>query len=75
VLRVNAREHLAIYALATLANFLLSIPQYLAIRTALELGINANGTTASLIAQYGSSTASFSTFSGRVSSFKESWQF
>jgi hypothetical protein len=56
LLRVNAREHLAIYALATLANFLLSVPQYLAVNTALELAINPNGTTASLIIQYGSST-------------------
>jgi len=55
-LRVNAREHLAIYALASLTSFLLSVPQYLAVNTALELGINPNGTTASLIAQYGSST-------------------
>ena len=55
-MRVNAREHLATYALATLANFLLSVPQYLAVNTTLELGINPNGTTASLIAQYGSST-------------------
>jgi len=55
-LRVNAREHLAIYALVSLANFLLSVPQYLAVNTALELGINPNGTTASLITQYGSST-------------------
>ncbi len=62
MLRVNAREHLAIYALATLANFLLSIPQYLAVRTALELGINPNGTTASLITQYGSSTGLFLDF-------------
>jgi hypothetical protein len=62
VLRVNAREHLAIYALATLANFLLSIPQYLAVRTALELGINPNGTTASLTTQYGSSTGLFLDF-------------
>jgi hypothetical protein len=56
LVRVNAREHLAIYALATLANFLLSIPQYLAVNTALELGINPNGTTATLVGQYGSST-------------------
>ncbi|TMI15093.1 hypothetical protein E6H35_03130 [Candidatus Bathyarchaeota archaeon] len=55
-MRVNAREHLAIYALVSLANFLLSVPQYLAVNTALELGINPNGTTASLITQYGSST-------------------
>jgi hypothetical protein len=56
LLRVNSREHLAIYALASLANFLLSVPQYLAVNTALELGINPTGMTASLIAQYGSST-------------------
>jgi len=62
VLRVNAREHLATYALATLANFLLSIPQYLAVNSALELGINPNGTTASLITQYGSSTGLFLDF-------------
>ena len=55
-MRVNAREHLAIYALATLANLLLSVPQYFAVNTALELGINPNGTTAGLITQYGSST-------------------
>jgi hypothetical protein len=54
-LNVNAREHLAIYALATFANFLLSVPQYLAVNTALDLGVNPKGTTASLIAQYGSS--------------------
>jgi len=56
-LRVNAREHLAIYALATLANFLLSVPQYLAVNTALELGINPNGTTAGLTSRYGTSTS------------------
>jgi hypothetical protein len=55
LLRVNAREHLAIYILSTLANAMLSIPQYLAVNTALELGINPKGSTASLISQYGSS--------------------
>ena len=55
LLKVNSREHLAIYALAALANLLLSIPQYLAINTALELAANPKGATASLIAQYGSS--------------------
>jgi hypothetical protein len=55
-LRINSREHLAIYALASLANVLLSIPQYLAVKTALELGINPKGSTASLINQYGSGT-------------------
>src|SRR6266446_8009886 len=56
LLRSNGREHLAIYSLATLANFLLSVPQYIAVSTALELGVNPKGATASLIAQYGSST-------------------
>jgi len=56
LLRINAREHLTIYALASLANVLLSIPQYLAVNTALELSINPKGSTASLINQYGSST-------------------
>ena len=55
LLKVNSREHLAIYALAALANLLLSIPQYLVINTALELAVNPKGATASLIAQYGSS--------------------
>ena len=54
LLKVNAREHLAIYALASLANFLLSVPQYLAVSAALELAVNPKGTTASLIAEYGS---------------------
>jgi len=64
-LRINAREHLAIYILATLANFLLSVPQYLAVNTApaLELGINPKGSTANLITQYGSSTGLFLDFS------------
>ena len=61
-MRINAREHIAIYILATLANFLLSVPQYLAVNTALELAINPKGSTASLIAQYGSSTGLFLDF-------------
>src|SRR3989475_9462376 len=56
LLRSHGREHLAIYSLATLANFFLSVPQYIAVNTALELGVIPKGTTASLIAQYGSST-------------------
>jgi hypothetical protein len=55
LLGANAREHRAIYVLSTLANFLLSVPQYLAVNAALELAVNPKGTTASLIAQYGSS--------------------
>src|SRR5438309_12115610 len=54
--RSNDREHLAIYSLATLANFLLSVPQYIAVNTAFELAIIPKGTTMSLIAHYGSST-------------------
>ena len=61
-MRINAREHLAIYILATLANFFLSVPQYLAVNTALELGINPKGSTAVLVAQYGSSTGLFLDF-------------
>src|SRR5881409_135312 len=56
LLRSHGREHLAIYSLATLANFFLSVPQYIAVNTALELAVIPKGTTASLIAQYGSST-------------------
>jgi hypothetical protein len=56
LLRINAREHLTIYALASLANVFLSVPQYLAVSTALRLGINPKGTTETLINQYGSST-------------------
>jgi hypothetical protein len=62
LLRINAREHIAVYVLATLANFLLSVPQYLVVNTALELGITPKGSTASLIAQYGSSTGLFLDF-------------
>ena len=62
LLRINAREHLAIYILATLANFFLSVPQYLAVNTALELGINPKELTAVLVAQYGSSTGLFLDF-------------
>ena len=62
LLRINAREHIAIYILATLANFLLSIPQYQAVYAALGLAINPKGSTASLIAQYGSSTGLFLDF-------------
>ena len=56
LLRSNGREHLAIYSLATLANFLLLVPQYIAVNIALELAVIPKGTTASLIAQYGSRT-------------------
>jgi hypothetical protein len=56
LLRVNAREHLVVYAFATLANFLISVPQYLTVNSALQLAINPRGSTASLIYQYGSST-------------------
>ncbi len=63
-LKVNLREHLAVYVLATVANFLISIPQYLALNNALQLGINPKGSTESLIAQYGSSTGLLLDFLG-----------
>jgi hypothetical protein len=62
MLRVNAREHLALYFLATLANLLLSVPQYLAVSTAFEIGISPKGSAASLITEYGSSTGLFLDF-------------
>ena len=43
------------YVLASTANVLLSIPQYLALNTALELSVHQLGVTGSLTAQYGSS--------------------
>jgi hypothetical protein len=62
LLRINAREHISIYILATLANLLLSVPQYLAVNVALELGMNPIRSTASSVAQYGSSTLLFLDF-------------
>ena len=61
-MRTNAREHIAIYILATLANILLSVPQYLTVNTAIALGINPKGSTADLVAQYGSGTGLFLDF-------------
>jgi hypothetical protein len=62
LLRINAREHIATYFLATLANFLISVPQYFAVKAALEQGISPKGSTASLVAQYGSGTGLFLDF-------------
>ncbi len=56
VLRVNPREHLAVYTLATLANILISIPQYLSLNNALQLGVSLRGATGVPITAYGSST-------------------
>jgi hypothetical protein len=55
-LGANAQEHLAVYFVATLANLLLSVPQYQAVNKALDLGIRPGGMTGSLISQYGSTT-------------------
>jgi hypothetical protein len=55
-LGVNAQEHLAVYSVATIANILLSVPQFQAVNEALDLGIRPAGTTRSLVSQYGSTT-------------------
>jgi hypothetical protein len=55
-LGLKAQEHLAIYFVATLANLLLSVPQFQALNEALVLGIRPAGTTRSLISQYESTT-------------------
>ena len=54
MLAVNKREHLALYSLASLANLLLSVPQFQAVSNSLQLGIHVKGITGKLIAQYGS---------------------
>ncbi|HEX4919687.1 MAG TPA: hypothetical protein VFV92_03000 [Candidatus Bathyarchaeia archaeon] len=51
--RFNAREHASIYALATLANVFLSVPEYLAVRQAVSYYVPIDASTARLISQYG----------------------
>jgi hypothetical protein len=55
-LGVNVREHLSVYSVATLANLLLSVPQFQAVNKALDLGIRPAGMTGALVSQYGSTT-------------------
>ena len=51
--RFNRREHAAVYGLASLSNLLLSIPEYLAVRTAAESFLPLQGISADLISTYG----------------------
>lgn len=53
VARLNPGEHATIYILATVANLLLSIPEYLAVRTAVISNIPVDGSAAGLISSYG----------------------
>lgn len=56
ILGVNTRDHFTVYGLASLANLILSVPQYQAVNSALDLGFHPKGTTGALISQYGSTT-------------------
>lgn len=49
----NALEHTIIYFLATLSNLFLSIPEYLAVRSAISSNLPVKGSTASFVATYG----------------------
>ncbi len=51
--RFNAREHVAVYILASISNILLTIPQYLAVYSAVHSYLPVQGSTAGLIARYG----------------------
>jgi hypothetical protein len=51
--RFNAREHAAVYVLATLSNLLLSIPEYLAVRSAYASSLPVKGSVAGFVAAYG----------------------
>jgi hypothetical protein len=51
--RFNAREHGAVYALGTLSNLLLSIPEYLAVRSAYASSLPVKGSVAGFVATYG----------------------
>lgn len=56
ILGTNKREHIALYSLASIANLLLSVPQYQAVKDALQLGIYPRGVTGTLVSQYASTT-------------------
>lgn len=51
--RFNAREHAAVYVLATLSNLLLSIPEYLAVRWAYASSLPVKGSVAGFVSTYG----------------------
>lgn len=48
---MNARDHLLVYSIASIANLSLSVPQFQAVNMVLELGVHPQGT---LISHYGS---------------------
>ncbi len=49
----NSREHASVYVLATASNLFLSIPEYLAVRTAVLSYLPLEGSTAGFISSYG----------------------
>jgi hypothetical protein len=51
--RFNARDHALVYVLATLSNLLLSIPEYLAVRSAYGSSLPVKGSVAGFVATYG----------------------
>src|SRR6266852_2629317 len=51
--RFNAREHVAVYVLASISNLLLTVPQYLAVYSAAHSYLPVQASTAGLIARYG----------------------
>ena len=55
-LGVNARDHFTVYCLASLANLILSVPQFQAVNSALDMGFHPQGMTGTLISRYGSKT-------------------
>ena len=51
--RFNFREHVGVYVLATMADFLLSIPEYLAVRSAFASNLPVKGSVTSFVSAYG----------------------
>ena len=49
----NLREHVSLYVLATASNLFLSIPEYIAVRTAVLSHLPVEGSTAGFISSYG----------------------
>ncbi len=49
----NSREHASVYVLATASNMFLSIPEYIAVRTAVLFHLPVEGSTVGFISAYG----------------------
>ena len=49
----NSREHASVYVLATASNMFLSIPEYIAVRTAVLFHLPVEGSTVGFISSYG----------------------